>query len=268
MRYIVFSRVSTGKKKSDEGETVKQTTENQIIECMQYVKERFKEGDELIQFDEEGMSTRKTIEERPILKAMLESLKRGDTLVIYKLNRLARAGNELVSIWHDLTKRGIILVSLYEKQVDEMMIHAYAMVGQAERKNIRESTISGLKRKQSKMEKVGSCWYGYTTDPNKLQTHQSDCHSFGKPYLLIPKDDEQKQVNLMVEMYKEGSSFGQIERALALKGYKNRKGNPVYKMSVHKILTRLGIHNPTPKDAELKRFQKPLSLSLAGDGRP
>jgi len=247
MRYIVFSRVSTGKKKSAEGETIKQTTENQILECLQYVKMNMKEGDELIQFDEEGMSTRKKIKERPILKAMLESLKRGDTLVIYKLNRLARAGNELVNIWYDLKERGINLVSLYEKQVDEMLIHAYAMVGQAERKNTREATISGLRRKQAKMEKVGACWYGYTTDPTRIQTHQTDCHSFEKPYLLVPEEKEAQQVSLMVQWYQEGRTYGQIANELETKGFRNRKGNPVHKSTVYRVLRRLEKHNPTPR---------------------
>ncbi len=247
MRYIIFSRVSTGKKKTGEGLTVKQTTENQIIECMEYVKEHMKEGDELIKFDEEGVSTRKTMEDRPILKAMLESLKKGDTLVIYKLNRLARAGNELVSIWHDLSKRGINLVSLYEKQIDEMIIHAYAMVGQAERKNIREATKSGLRRKQLKMEKVGACWYGYTTDPTKIQIHQTDCHSYNKPYLLIPEDQEAKQVALMVEFHEEGLTYGQIAHELESRGFRNRKGNPVHKMTVYRVLQRLKTQHQAPK---------------------
>jgi len=238
--------VSTGKKKTGEEITVKQTTENQIIECMEYVKQHMKEGDELIQFDEEGMSTRKAMDERPILKAMLASLKRNDTLVIYKLNRLARAGNELVSIWHDLQKRGVNLVSLYEKQVDEMMIHAYAMVGQAERKNIREATKSGLRRKQLKMEKVGACWYGYTTDPTKIQIYQSDCHSYQKPYLLVPEKTEAKQVELMVEFHQEGLTYGEIALELESRGFRNRKGNPVHKMTVYRVLQRLKTQHPTP----------------------
>lgn len=239
MRYIVFSRVSTGKKKLGNIETVKQTTENQIIECLKYVSENMVAGDELFQFDEAGMSTRKSIDQRPILQSMLENLRKGDTLVIYKLNRLARAGNELVSIWHDLKKRGVNLVSLYEKQVDEMMIHAYAMVGQAERKNIREATISGLRRKQSKMEKVGSCWYGYTTDPNKLQDHQSDCHSYKKPYLLIPDAKEQEQLHLMKKLHSQGLSYGQIAKKLKEHGFLNRKGNPVHPMTIFRSLNRL-----------------------------
>lgn len=238
MRYIIFSRVSTGK----------QTTENQVLECLQYVKEKMKEGDDLIQFDEQNVSTRKTINQRPVLKQMLESLRRGDTLVVYKLNRLARAGNELVTIWHDLTKKGVNLVSLYEKQVDEMMIHAYAMVGQAERRNIREATRSGLKRKQANMEKVGTTWYGYKTDSTRIQRHQTDCHSHGKPYLLVPDEQEYRTLSLMVELHKEGRSYQEIASTLASKGYMNRKGNPFQKTSVYRILQRQERQYRAPKD--------------------
>ena len=228
MRYIIFSRVSTGK----------QTTENQIGECLEYVRQNIRKGDEIIQFDEKALSTRNRMEDRPVLMKMLNSLKKGDTLVIYKLSRLARAGDELVRIWHDLQRKGIILVSLYEKQIDEMIIHAYAMVGQAERKNIREATKSGLKRKQNNREKVGQCLYGYKTDPTKLQLQRPDVHSYGKPYLLIPEDDESRQVSLMLGLHKEGFSYGQIADRLKEEGFVNRAGNPVTKMTIYRIVQR------------------------------
>ena len=205
------------------------------------------------QFDEQGISTRKKIEERPVLISMLETLRKGDTLVVYKLNRLARAGRELVVIWDDLTKKGINLVSLYEKGVDEMMIHAYAMIGQAERRNIRESTISGLNRKKSKMEKVGSCLYGYKTDPTKIQMHQPDCHSYKKPYLLIKDTLEQEQVKVMIDCRKSGFSYGNICKFLEKRGYKNRNGNSINKSTIYRVLKRLKINHtfPTPEAVSL-----------------
>lgn len=257
MRYIVFSRVSTGK----------QTTENQILECMKYVQETMKSADELLEFHEHGVSTRKAIHERPVLQSMLDSLKRGDTLVVYKLNRLARAGNEIVNIWYDLKKKGVNLVSLYEKQIDEMMIHAYAMVGQAERKNIQEATKSGLRRKQAKGEKVGSCLYGFTTDPTKLQIKQSDCHSYGKPYLLIPEEKENQQVELMVSLYQQGFSLGHIERQLCSQGFVNRKGNPPHKMTIFRTLKRMGLLRESPRDALSSRFQQSKQSSSVLCGR-
>ena len=102
--------------------------------------------------------------------------------------------------------------------------------------------------KQSKMEKVGACWYGYTTDPQKLQTHKPDCHSYGKPYLLIPEENEHSQVCLMRELKDQGLTYGQIANELESRGHKNRKGNPVQKMTVYRVLKRLETQSPTPRE--------------------
>lgn len=228
MRYIIFTRVSTGK----------QTTESQIMECRNYVNSVKKDDDELFEFDEPATSTRLSIEERPILKSTLEFLKKGDTLVVYKLNRLARAGDELVTIYTNLMKKGVRLCSLYEKQIDEMMIHAYAMVGQAERRNIRESTISGLNRKKAKMERVGTTWYGYRLDETQLSPYV-DAKSKGKPYKLIPDEREQETLSVMINLYQQGESYQKIADNLTEKGYMNRKGNPFNKMTIYRILLRL-----------------------------
>lgn len=239
MRYIVFSRVSTKK----------QTVENQIRECLDYVDKNKHNEDEIIRFDEPETSSRIPMDEREKLQEMLNFVKRGDTLVIYKLDRLARDGEELVYIYRSkLIKKGIQVVSLYEPHIDNANIHIYAFLGETERNNIRLRTISGLKAKQAKMEKVGACWYGYQTDPTKIQQHKPDCHSFGKPYLLIPQECELKQVNLMVEWHRQGLSYGQIATLLETKGFRNRKGNPVQKMTVYRILKRLEKQCPAPRD--------------------
>ena len=240
MRYIVFSRVSTHV----------QTVENQIKECFEYIASKKQPADEIVRFDEPETSSRIPMDERVKLKEMLEFVKKGDTLVIYKLDRLARDGEELVYIYRSkLIKKGVSVVSLYEPHIDNANIHIYAFLGETERNNIRIRTISGLKQKQAKMEKVGACWYGYTTDPNKLQLHKPKCHSHGKPYLLIPEEKEAQQVSLMVEWHREGLTYGQIASELETKGFRNRKGNPVHKSTVYRVLQRLEKQNPAPKAA-------------------
>jgi len=237
MRYIVFSRVSTKK----------QTVENQIRECFQRVESLKQPNDEIVRFDEPETSSRIPMEDREQLQAMLTFVKRGDTLVIYKLDRLARDGEELVYIYRSkLIKKGIKVISLYEPHIDDANIHIYAFLGETERNNIRLRTISGLKSKQAKMEKVGTAWYGYRTDPEKLQLHKPDCHSFEKPYLLIPEESEQMQVNLMVEWHSQGLTYGQIANELESRGHKNRKGNPVHKSTVYRVLQRLKTQHQAP----------------------
>lgn len=237
MRYLVFSRVSTKK----------QTVENQIMECLSYVEKNKQPDDEIIRFDEPETSSRVPMDDREKLQEMLKFTKPGDTLVIYKLDRLARDGEELVYIYRSkLIKRKVNVVSLYEPHIDNANIHIYAFLGETERNNIRLRTISGLKSKQAKMEKVGTTWYGYKTDETKLQLHKPDCHSYEKPYLLIPEENEQSQVTLMWDLYNLGHSYGQIANELESRGHKNRKGNPVHKSTVFRVLRRLKTQHQVP----------------------
>ena len=46
-------------------------------------------------------------DDRPQLAACLKALRRGDTLMVWKLDRLGRDLRHLVNIVHDLTERGI-----------------------------------------------------------------------------------------------------------------------------------------------------------------
>lgn len=235
MRYVIFSRVSTHM----------QTTENQIWECRNYVNSILQPGDEIVEFDEPETSTRLTPDKRPVLKAMREFVKKGDTLIVYKMNRIARDSEEMIVIYNELLRKKVNVYSICEPLLNKSIICVFAMVGEMERESIRRTTISGLKRKQAYMEKVGTSWYGYKTDETKLQPRKN-VRSFNKPYLLIPEEDEQRQVNLMVELHLQGLSYGQIETELAAKGHKNRKGNPVQKMTVYRILKRLKMQNLIP----------------------
>lgn len=233
MRYIIFSRVSTNM----------QTTENQIWECRNYLHNIKKECDEVIEFDEPETSTRLKPDKRPILKSMRDFVKKGDTLVVYKMNRLARDSEEMIVIYNDLLRKGVNVFSIQEPKLDKSIICVFAMVAEMERESIRKTTITGLKRKQSMGEKVGTCWYGYKTDENKLQQRQK-VRSSGKPYILIPDDNEQSQVELMKQLLQQGHSYGKIAQELKAKGYCSRAGTPVNKSTVFRVLRRLGIKRP------------------------
>lgn len=235
MRYVIFSRVSTSM----------QTTENQIWECRNYVNSVKKPGDEVIEFDEPETSTRLKPDKRPILKAMREFVKKGDTLVVYKMNRLARDSEEMIVIYNDLLRKDVNVFSINEPKLDKSIICVFAMVAEMERESIRKTTITGLKRKQAMMEKVGTTWYGYREDPDKIQEREK-VRSTGKPYLLIPDKNEAAQVELMFELYQKGYSYGQIVNELDSRGFRNRKGNPVHKSTVYRVLQRVKTQHQAP----------------------
>ncbi len=238
MRYIIFSRVSSNL----------QLDESQLFMCREYIQSLKKEGDEIIEFNELPTSTRLKMDKRPTLMSLFEFLKPDDNLVVFCLTRLARTGTELVKIYEEqVTNKKVILHSLGQPKVDKNFIHIYAMMGEMARDTISNNTKAGLKSKQAQMQKVGTTWYGYKTDPTVLQEREN-VKSTGKPYILIPDTQEQQQVSLMVEMHSQGCSYGEIVRALESRGHKNREGNRIGKSTVYRVVHRLKKQHPAPKD--------------------
>lgn len=90
-------------------------------------------------------------EKRPELKKMLEKVRKDDTIVIWKLDRLARSMRHLMDIADDLKARGIHLHSLTDA-IDtstasgQLMFHVLGALAQFERSLIIERTNAGLAR--------------------------------------------------------------------------------------------------------------------------
>jgi DNA invertase Pin-like site-specific DNA recombinase len=88
-------------------------------------------------------------DDRPGLKACLAYLKEGDTLVVWKLDRLGRSLQHLLSIIADFRVRGIAFRSLTE-QMDtatphgELLFSLFGALAQYERALIRERVMAGL----------------------------------------------------------------------------------------------------------------------------
>lgn len=87
--------------------------------------------------------------ERPELAACLRTLRKGDTLVVWKLDRLARSLKDLVTIIDDLQARGVGFRSLTEA-IDttstggRLVFHIFGALAEFEHNLIRERTIAGL----------------------------------------------------------------------------------------------------------------------------
>ena len=86
---------------------------------------------------------------RPTLEQVLDQLRPGDTLVVWKLDRLGRSLRHLVDTITGLADRGIGFRSLQEA-IDtttpggKLVFHVFAALAEFERDLIRERTTAGL----------------------------------------------------------------------------------------------------------------------------
>ncbi|WP_427006214.1 recombinase family protein [Pseudarthrobacter sp. H2] len=91
-------------------------------------------------------------DDRPQLAACLKALRHGDSLVVWKLDRLGRDLRHLVNIVHDLTERGIGLKVLTGQgaAIDtttasgKLVFGIFAALAEFERELISERTLAGL----------------------------------------------------------------------------------------------------------------------------
>jgi len=89
------------------------------------------------------------LRERPELSQCLRTLRKGDILVVWKLDRLARSLKDLVEIVQELHDREIGFKSLTES-IDttssggRLVFHIFGALAEFEHDLIRERTIAGL----------------------------------------------------------------------------------------------------------------------------
>jgi hypothetical protein len=87
--------------------------------------------------------------DRPTLEQVLDQLRPGDTLVVWKLDRLGRSLRHLVDAITSLAERGIGFRSLQEAiptttPDGKVVFHVFAALAEFERDLIRERTTAGL----------------------------------------------------------------------------------------------------------------------------
>jgi DNA invertase Pin-like site-specific DNA recombinase len=113
-------------------------------------------------------------DDRPGLAACLKALRGGDTLVVWKLDRLGRDLRHLVNTVHDLTTRGVGLRVLAGQgaQVDtttaqgKLVFGIFAALAEFERELIVERTKAGLASARARGRHGGA---PYKVTPAKLR---------------------------------------------------------------------------------------------------
>lgn len=127
------------------------------------------------QIFQEKITTRKT--ERPQLEEMIKILRPGDTVVIFKLDRISRSTKHLIELSELFENKGVQFVSLQDSidtstPMGRFFFRVMASIAELERDIVSERTRAGLSAARARGRKGGR-----------------------------PKADE-KKVDLAVKMYK------------------------------------------------------------------
>ncbi|WPP49652.1 recombinase family protein [Catalinimonas niigatensis] len=109
---------------------------------------------------------------RPGLEKVKEQLREGDSLVVWRLDRLGRSLKDLISWSGYLEEKGIGLVSLQESidtssSTGKLVFHMFGALAEFERNLIRERTMAGLQAARSR-GKMGGRPKALTKDKQKL----------------------------------------------------------------------------------------------------
>ncbi|MBX9346020.1 recombinase family protein [Chromobacterium vaccinii] len=98
--------------------------------------------------------------DRPELIQCLKALRDGDTLVVWRLDRLGRNLRDLIHIVNDLETHGIKFKSLKESvdtggPAGKLVFHLFAALAEFERELVRERTLAGLAAARARGRKGG-----------------------------------------------------------------------------------------------------------------
>lgn len=99
--------------------------------------------------------------DRIILNECLESLQEGDSLVVWRLDRLGRSLKDLINIITNLNERKIRFKSIQDGAIDTstangvLVFNIFAALAQFERDLIRERTLAGLSAARARGKQGG-----------------------------------------------------------------------------------------------------------------
>lgn len=142
-----YGRVSTGQ----------QTAQNQLLE-LERAGYRL---DPDYWYADEGISGKVAASQRPAFKRMLGQIRKGETLVVAKLDRLGRDAIDVLQTVRQLAERGIKVIVLQLGTTDltapagKLLLSMLAAVAEMERDLLVERTHAGLARARSEGRTLG-----------------------------------------------------------------------------------------------------------------
>jgi DNA invertase Pin-like site-specific DNA recombinase len=97
---------------------------------------------------------------RPELERMIDTLRKGDIVVVQHLDRLGRSLKDLIELMDGFKQQGVQFISLNEKidtttAIGELAFHMIGSIAQFERRLISERTKAGLDAARARGRKGG-----------------------------------------------------------------------------------------------------------------
>ena len=88
--------------------------------------------------------------DRPEWLKLLEEIQKGDTLIVWKLDRMGRSLHHLIKVVNDLIAKGVDIISIQDplnttSAQGRLIFNMFASLAEFEKDLIRERTIAGLK---------------------------------------------------------------------------------------------------------------------------
>ena len=120
--------------------------------------------------------------QRPGLETCLEALRKGDVLLVWRLDRLGRSMPHLVQLIEELQERGVGFQSICDGVIDtttasgELIFNIFAALAQFERRLIQERTQAGLDAARARGRKGGR----KSLDPNDPRVQMAQTMYRGK----------------------------------------------------------------------------------------
>ena len=94
-------------------------------------------------------------QDRPQLLALLDAVTEGDTIIVWKMDRLTRSLKHLLDLSEELSQRGVDLVSLSDpidtsSAQGKAFFRIMGVLAEMERDMIRERTVAGIRAAQAR----------------------------------------------------------------------------------------------------------------------
>jgi DNA invertase Pin-like site-specific DNA recombinase len=169
-------------------------------------------------------------EDRPQLEACLKALRRGDTLVVWKLDRLGRSLSHLLRIVEGLKEEGVTFKSLTESMIDttttqgEMLFGFFGLMAQYERALIRERVMAGLDAARKRGRHGGA---SFRMTPAKLRLAEASMRNPGTTVGDLAKELGVSRQTIYRHLAPDGSLRPLGEKLLARNGKITVRANAV-----------------------------------------